>query len=235
MQHFAGRVAVVTGGASGIGKALARAFAAEGMKVVLADVEKQALDASVAELSKGGRDIELLSRDLDDWRITFVDTGMHSNIGTRLTKVRQHLEGEEMFLASYADALTDLPLNDHIADFEKRDVVASFVAVPTGGSFHALQSAEEGIVTSFGPLTDSAQLMINAGYFVLRQDIFDYIQPGEELVEAPFQRLIQKRLLAVNRYRGFWQQMDTFKDKITYDRMEAQGKCPWMLWRKNGC
>ena len=186
-------------------------------------------------MTGGGKNVELLSRDLDDWRITFVDTGMHSNIGTRLTKVRKYLEGEDAFLANYADALTDLPLNDHIADFRKRNVAAHFVAVPTGGSFHALQAAEEGIVTSFGALTDSAQLMINAGYFVLRSDIFDYIEKGDELVEAPFQRLIQKRLLGVNRYRGFWQQMDTFKDKITYDRMEAQGKCPWMLWRNNGC
>jgi len=186
-------------------------------------------------MSGGGKDIELLARDLDDWRITFVDTGMHSNIGTRLSRVRKHVEGEEMFLANYADALTDLPLNEHIADFSKRKLVASFVAVPTGGSFHALQSADEGIVTSFGPLTESAQLMINAGYFVMRPEIFNYIKDGEELVEAPFQRLIQNRQLGVNRYRGFWQQMDTFKDKITYDRMEAQGKCPWMLWRKNGC
>ena len=186
-------------------------------------------------MSGGGKHVELLSRDLDDWRITFVDTGMHSNIGTRLSRVRKYLEGEEMFLANYADALTDLPLNDHIGEFRKQQLMASFVAVPTGGSFHALQAADGGVVTSFGALAESAQLMINAGYFVMRPGIFDYIKEGEELVEAPFQRLIEKRLLGVNRYRRFWQQMDTFKDKITYDRMEAQGKCPWMLWRRNGC
>jgi glucose-1-phosphate cytidylyltransferase len=72
---------------------------------------------------------------------------------------------------------------------------------------------------------------VNAGFFCLRSEIFDYIEEGDELVEKPFQRLIAKRKLAVFRYRGFWQQMDTFKDKITYDRMEGQGDCPWMLWK----
>ena len=63
-------------------------------------------------------------------------------------------------------------------------------------------------------------------------EIFDYIEEGDELVEKPFQRLVEQQLLHVNRYNGFWQQMDTFREKIIYDRMEAQGNCPWMLHRK---
>ncbi len=74
--------------------------------------------------------------------------------------------------------------------------------------------------------------MINGGFFALRRQIFDYLNEGEELVDQPFARLIEKRLLASFRYGGFWQSMDTFKDKITFDRMEAQGKCPWMVWKK---
>ena len=64
-----------------------------------------------------------------------------------------------------------------------------------------------------------------------RQDIFDYIEDGDELVEQPFARLIDKRLLAIYRHLGFWRAMDTFKDKITLDRMEARGDCPWMVWK----
>jgi len=75
------------------------------------------------------------------------------------------------------------------------------------------------------------EFLINGGFFVLRQDIFDYIREGEELVEQPFGRLIEKRLLHANRHAGFWQTMDTFKDKITLDRMEARGNCPWMVWK----
>ena len=80
--------------------------------------------------------------------------------------------------------------------------------------------------------SSNKELLINGGYFALRQDIFDYIQKGDELVEKPFKRLIEKRLLAVYRHNGFWRAMDTFKDKITFDRMEAQGDCPWMVWKR---
>ena len=81
-------------------------------------------------LSEGGKKIDLLSQDLDDWRITFVDTGLHSNIGQRLLRVRKYLEGEEMFLANYADALTNLPLDEHIADFQRRRCCCQFSRSP---------------------------------------------------------------------------------------------------------
>lgn len=181
-------------------------------------------------LSDGGRRIELHSSDLDDWRITFVDTGLHSNIGQRLLRVRRHLDGEDEFLANYADGLTDLPLDGHIAEFRRRNVVASFIAVRTAQSFHCVHADDDGLVTSFGRIGES-EFWINAGFFCFREDVFEYIEEGDELVEKPFDRLIAQRKLSVSRYDGFWQQMDTFRDKIMYDRMEGRGDCPWMVWK----
>jgi len=181
-------------------------------------------------LSDGGRKVELLSRDWENWRITFVDTGLHSNIGQRLMRARKYLEGEATFLANYADGISDLPLDAHIRDFEQKKVVASFVSVNSTQTFHAVQSGADGLVTGMASLDDSP-IWINGGFFVLRHDIFDYMREGEELVVQPFARLIEKRLLATYRHAGFWQAMDTFKDKITLDRMEAHGNCPWMVWR----
>lgn len=182
-------------------------------------------------LSEGGRKVELLRRDMDDWRITFVDTGLHSNIGQRLLRVRRFVEDEPEFLANYADGLTDLPLDQHIAEFRRRDVVASFIAVRTAQSFHCVHADDGGLVTSFGKISES-EFWINAGFFCLRRDIFDYIEEGDELVEKPFERLIAQRKLSVFRYSGFWQQMDTFRDKIMYDRMEGRGDCPWKVWQR---
>lgn len=182
-------------------------------------------------LSEGGRRVELLVRDMDDWRITFVDTGLHSNLGQRLLRVRKHLEGETEFLANYADGLSDLPLDRHIAEFRRRGVTASFVAVRTSQSFHSVHSDEGGLVSGFGQIADS-EFWINGGFFCLRREIFDVIEEGDELVEQPFQRLIARRQLSVYRHPGFWQAMDTFKDKITFDRMEARGNCPWMVWKR---
>ena len=182
-------------------------------------------------LSEGGKRVDLHTSDIGDWRITFVDTGLHANIAERLVRVRKHLEGEPVFLANYADGLSDVPIDRMIADFEAKGVVASFAAVNDLHSFHTVDATPDGYATRIDGMANQ-DLLVNGGYFVLRQDIFDYIEPGDELVEAPFRRLIDKRLLAAYRHSGFWRAMDTFKDKITFDRMEARGDCPWAVWKR---
>lgn len=176
--------------------------------------------------------VELASRDLDDWRITFVDTGLHSNIGQRLLRAKPYLKDEETFLANYADGLSDIPLDKVIEHAKAHKSIATFAAVRSSQSFHAVQSDADGHVTRMGAMPDQ-QLFINGGYFVLRKEIFDHMEEGDELVEKPFERLIQKRALSAFHWDGFWSCMDTFKDKISFDRMEARGQCPWMIWQKH--
>ncbi len=180
-------------------------------------------------LSEGGRKVELHSKDIADWNITFVDTGLHANIGQRLLRVRKYLKGEEMFLANYSDGLSNLPLDTMIADFQRKNALASFAAVRPPHSFHAVDTDANGTVTAMRPMQEQ-NLLINGGFFVLRQEFFNYIEEGEELVEKPFERLMAQQRLAAFVWSGFWQCMDTFKDKITFDRMEARGECPWTVW-----
>jgi glucose-1-phosphate cytidylyltransferase len=180
-------------------------------------------------MHRGRKGIELHSTDASDWNITFVDTGLHSNIGQRLLRARKYVEGESEFLANYADGLSDLPLDALIDDFRRKKVVASFASVQSWHSFHAVEAGPDGYVTAMGPMR-SDQFMINGGFFALRNDIFDYMEEGDELVEQPFDRLRAQRLLATYKYRGFWQAMDTFKDKIAFDRMDGKGECPWKVW-----
>jgi glucose-1-phosphate cytidylyltransferase len=176
--------------------------------------------------------VDVHAPDVKDWNITFVDTGLHSNIGQRLLRVRKYLEGEPAFLANYADGLSDLPLDEMIAEFKRRGAVANFVSVRAGQSFHAVHADPDGTVNRVGPLPEE-ELWINGGFFVFRQDIFNYIDEGDELVDQPFARLVAERKLATYRWNGFWRCMDTFKDKITFDRMEARGECPWMTWGRH--
>lgn len=182
-------------------------------------------------MSDGGRTLELHSSDIQDWRITFVDTGLHTNIGQRLLRVKHLVESDNMFLANYSDGLADLPLDAHILDFERKRAVASFVSVRAPQSLHIARSTPDGEVTALGPLHGD-DVFINGGFFVFRSQIFDYIEEGEELVEQPFARLIARRLLTTYRHEGFWRPMDTFKDKIMFDRTASSGVCPWMLWRR---
>ncbi|MBK9492572.1 MAG: glucose-1-phosphate cytidylyltransferase [Haliscomenobacter sp.] len=180
--------------------------------------------------SEGGKQIELLNSDIADWKITFVDTGIQSNIGMRLMRLREYLEGEEMFLANYADGLTDMHLPSMIEQFvQKPDKVASFMTYQPTASFHVVQAEENGDVSAIQPIS-YANLWLNTGYFILRNTIFDYINYGEELVVEPFHRLIEKKLLVTYHHTGFWQQMDTFRDKMILDELQDKGNPPWQVW-----
>ena len=150
-------------------------------------------------LSNGGREIELMNRDISDWRITFADTGVNANIGQRLMAVRNYLRGEETFLANYADGLTDMHLPSVIERFESGGKIANFVSVRPNLSFHAVSARPDGRVSEIKPVMDT-DLRINGGFFLFRREIFDYMRPGEELVQEPFDRLLRaNRLLTHTR------------------------------------
>ena len=183
-------------------------------------------------LSGGGRDLKLLSQDIEDWRITFVDTGALSSIGQRLRAVREHLEGEEMFLANYSDGLTDLNLTRMIDQFKADNKVAAFLCVRPKLSYHGVSLDEKGRVTAIEPMSENGPL-INGGYFVLRRTLFDYLKEGEDIVGDAFPRLIAKNLLMGHRHDGFWGTMDTFKDKQALDQMYERGDTPWELWKRS--
>jgi glucose-1-phosphate cytidylyltransferase len=180
-------------------------------------------------LSSGGRNVELLRHDIQDWEITFVDTGLHTSIGQRLKAVQPYLAGEDMFLANYGDVLTDAPLPELIADLAEQEMVATFLCVKPGYSFHIVRSGANGLVSALQDTTRS-DLWINGGYFVFRKEIFDYIHQGEDLVEQPFERLIAEGKLLARKYEGFWAPMDTLKDQQKLEAMLENGNGPWRVW-----
>jgi glucose-1-phosphate cytidylyltransferase len=183
-------------------------------------------------LSEGSK-IELLNSDIDDWRITFVDTGISASIGQRLAAVEPYLEGEEVFLANYADGLTDLDLDRYLEDVLPTARLATFLCVRPTNTFHVVSALNEGLVTGIAPVSES-DVWINAGYYVFRRAIFDSINEGEDLVTEPFARLIERGQLLAYRYTGFWTAMDTFKDKETLDSRYIRGDAPWEVWRRDG-
>ena len=133
-------------------------------------------------------DVELLSSDISDWTVTFAHTGLESPIGERLRRVRDHLDGEEMFLANYADVLTDAPLDRMVDTFAASDAGASIMVVPPQSSFHCVEMASD--VPDLSDQRASAIVAArtlpvweNAGYFVLRQEVFDHLPENGDLVE----------------------------------------------------
>lgn len=182
-------------------------------------------------LTQGGKQVTLLDSDIDDWKITFVDTGQQANIGARLRAVRSHLEGEKAFLANYSDNVTDFRLPSLIDRFLKSDDVGSFLLVRPRQSFHLVHADDSGRVQNIDPIARS-EMWINGGYFIFRPSLFDNMKEGEELVEQPFQRLISQGKLSAHRHDGFWACMDTFKDKQELEQLYASGRAPWEIWKK---
>jgi glucose-1-phosphate cytidylyltransferase len=181
--------------------------------------------------SEGGRRLQFMQRDIDDWKITFVDTGMRSTIGDRLALIEPYVRGEEMFLANYSDGLTDFPLPKLVEDFSRRDGYATFLSVqPRTSSLDTVEIDAGGSVRAIRCMKDS-NVWVNGGYFVLRNDVFRYLRPGEEFVYEPMQRMISEGRVWSQRYEGFWQCMDTFKDKQILDELEASGTAPWCVWK----
>src|ERR1700759_4249393 len=180
-------------------------------------------------LEGGAREAKLFNTDISDWRITFVDTGLNSAIGERLRRVRRFLDGEEMFLANYADVFTDALLPDMIQRFEASDAVASLLAVPPQSSHHVVDVGEDGLITQVTPVRDLRQWE-NGGYLVLRPEIFDHLHEGEDLVEDALTRLIPQRRGLAYPYKGDRCPADTVKERAQLEEMYNRGHCPWMVW-----
>jgi glucose-1-phosphate cytidylyltransferase len=136
-----------------------------------------------------------------------------------------------MFLANYADGLTDLDLGSYVESFVRRKKIACFVSVPAPHTFHIVHCDAEQHATKLEHVTESS-VRINGGFFVFRKEIFECLEAGEELVMQPFARLMARRQLLAVPYDGFWRNMDTFKDKMQLDEILAQGRGPWQVWMK---
>lgn len=182
--------------------------------------------------SKGGKKVEYLNRDIDDWTITFVETGANSNIGERLKVVEPYLDGEEMFLANYGDGLSDVPLPAMLDTFQRSQAVVSLLLVQPTASFDIVDVDPAGAVRDIRSL-NRTDIWINGGFFAMRKEIFRHMQAGEELIREPFQRLIEKQALLAYKYAGFWQCMDTFKDKQRLEELN-QSTAPWKVWNHVG-
>ena len=166
-----------------------------------------------------------MASDIHDWKITFVNTGLTSNIGQRLKAVEDYLKDEPEFLANYSDGLTNLPLPRQFEHFRSQNAIASFVSVKPQISYHIVTAEPSGRVTALEDIART-RIRINGGYFIFKRDIFDYIKQGEELVQEPFHRLLKEGRLIAYEYDDFWMAMDTFKDRQPTGGDLRHGQCP---------
>lgn len=176
-------------------------------------------------------EVELLGSDIRDWSVTFVHTGLDSSIGERLRRVRRYVADEEMFLANYADVLTDAPLDEMVSRFRRSDAVAALLAVPPQAAFHCVGIGDDDRITAVQGL-QQMPLWENGGYFALRPEIFDHLPEGGCLVEDACATLARRGRLLAQRHTGFWQPADTAKERAALEAAYHDGSRPWMLWEQ---
>ena len=178
----------------------------------------------------GDHRIEMLGSDLDEWTITFVDTGINSLMGERLRRVRCHLGDDPEFLVNYADCLTDCDLGKVVDFHHEQDATVTLLGVPPTQSFHVIDLDTDGWIQSVGP-ANNAGIYINGGYMVMKPDVFESIGPGEELTSEPFNRLAAQGRLAAYRHDGHWIGIDSFKERQEMEELYVAGASWWTPWR----
>jgi glucose-1-phosphate cytidylyltransferase len=183
-------------------------------------------------LSNGGKQLHLLNSDIQDWNITFVDTGLTANVGQRLKAVEPYLRGEEIFMANYSDGLTDFPLPELIEHHRRRNKVGNFLCVKPPQTFHLATFGDDDVVINLQHV-ETSDLRINGGYFIFTKEIFQYIDDEDDLVEGPLQRLAVLGKLTAIRYDGFWACVDTFKERQLVEDLYAHDEAPWEVWKKD--
>jgi glucose-1-phosphate cytidylyltransferase len=182
----------------------------------------------VLERAGGEARIELLSDDVGEWRATFVNTGLNATIGERLKAVESYIGDDEAFMATYGDDLTDVSLDAMTEEFESCGKIGLFLSVQPQFNAHLVTTGPDGTVQAVTDMSKS-HVRINGGFFIFRREIFDLIEPGDELVEETFARLIARDELAAYEYDGFFGPMDTIKDRQRLESLDESGRAPWRI------
>lgn len=176
--------------------------------------------------------MEVHQRYAEPWRVTLVDTGEETLTGGRLKRVAPYLEGEEAFCFTYGDGVSDVNIAKLIAFHRDQGLLATLTSVYPPGRFGALDIHTDARVTSFKekPKGDGGQ--INGGFFVLSPKVIDLIQGDQTIWERePMEKLAQSNQLNAFRHDGFWQPMDTLRDKQLLEELWTSGNAPWKVWQ----
>lgn len=175
-------------------------------------------------------DITIHNNVAEPWKVTVVDTGLNTQTGGRLKRIQKYI-GSESFLCTYGDGVSDVDINEVIKFHQKMGAKATLTAIQPGNKFGVLDVGASNRINRFAEKSKEDGGWINAGFMVLEPDIFDYICGDDTILERdPFEKMAEEGSLYAYKYNGFWQCMDTQRDKILLEGLIAKGKAPWIRW-----
>lgn len=177
----------------------------------------------------GRGDLDFHRSGAEDWKVTLIETGVASMTGGRLKRVRDYI-GDEDFLFTYGDGVADVNITELVAYHRSRGRLATVTSVVPPGRFGALELEGDG-VTRFREKPAGDGATINGGFFVLSPKVIDYIEDDASVWEKePMERLAREGQLTAYHHSGFWQAMDTLRDKTHLEELWSSGSAPWKVW-----
>ena len=167
----------------------------------------------------------------EPWRVTLVDTGYNTQTGGRVKKIRKYTQNEP-FMLTYGDGVSNVDLNKLMEFHKEHGKIATMTAIQPGGRFGVLEIDQEKTITNFAEKNKEDGGWINAGFMILQPEIFDYIPDGEDVVleRAPLESLAKAGELKAYKHSGFWQCMDTLRDREALEYRINTKRAPWMVW-----
>jgi glucose-1-phosphate cytidylyltransferase len=180
---------------------------------------------------KNGNCMEVHSNESEPWRVTLVDTGLTTMTGGRIKRIAQYIE-DETFMLTYGDGLSTVNLNA-LVDFHKSHrKIATLTAIQPGGRFGVIDIAKDGSINKFKEKSKDDVGWINGGFMVMETKIMDYISGDDCILEKyPLETLAAEGQLNAFKHEGFWQCMDTMRDKELLEELWKQGNAPWKTWK----
>ncbi|MDX8334901.1 glucose-1-phosphate cytidylyltransferase [Candidatus Cetobacterium colombiensis] len=175
--------------------------------------------------------IEVHECKAEPWKVTLVDTGLHTMTGGRIKRIQKYI-GNEPFLLTYGDGVSDIDITASIEEHKKNGKALTVTAYKPNGKFGALEIDEVGSVNAFTEKPAGDGMWINAGYFICEPEVFSYITEGDSTIfeKAPLENLAKDGKMHSYKHTGFWKPMDTLRDNTELNAMWDSGKAPWKKW-----
>jgi len=168
----------------------------------------------------------------EPWRVTLVDTGLDSMTGKRVKLIKPYINENEDFMLTYGDGVSDVDISKLVLYHNQHKKLATVTSIQPSGRFGALNIDENNIIKSFEEKPKGDNSWINGGFFVLNYKVFDYIPEGNTTFEKePLENLAEDKQLVAYKHNGFWQCMDTMRDKSYLESLWTTNNAPWKVWK----
>jgi len=167
----------------------------------------------------------------EPWKVTVVDTGLHTMTGGRVKRVKEYL-GNEPFFLTYGDGVSDINIRDLLEFHQSHGKLATITAIQPEGRFGIIEADSQDVINSFREKKQSDNGWINGGFMVFNAEVIDYIADDQSILEKqPFQKLVEDKQLVSRKHHGYWQCMDTLRDKEKLEQLWESGAAPWKVWK----